>query len=307
MDILPLIQENYPFEIISKLDDGIINTNQGRKRYRLWNDENLLNWHQEWRDKCSQVPYQLTDRMLQTKDENKAIKIEDGWLTVHDELEDLFPTKDYEQKWACIIARMIEFGEQKKDDIQVAGKRDFPSISQWKIWVNTTSVLNEKKRMILQSCIQEAMRRKHKSLELTKSNKNKRLPIMDKISSLTQAKKIFDLFVWQGTSDAPECGFISFTSFLQQWAGENGEESLLKLLNGIDEQIQLRQNYGTDLLAEAWLPWELADSMERFQQCEETEEVDVHFSTFQKEWNERRQLVLSLIKWLNEDRKKVAT
>ncbi|OLO40515.1 hypothetical protein BTR23_05865 [Alkalihalophilus pseudofirmus] len=307
MDILPLIKENYPFEVIAEQADGIIDTTQGRKKYRLWQDEKLLNWHQEWRDKCSDIPYQLTDRMIQTKDEKKAVQIETGWLTVHDELVESFPTKNYEHKWANFIARMIEFGDTKKGDLSTVIKRDFPSTSEWKVWISETALLNDKKRNILQSCIQEAMRRKHKALELTKESKNKRLPIMDKVSSLNQAKKVFELFVWQGTSEAPESGFISLTHFLQQWVGQNGEESLVKLLDCIDDQIEFRKKFGNDLLAEAWLPWELVDAMDQFQQCERTEEAEIHFSTFQKEWNERRQLVLTLIQWLKEDRKKVAT
>ncbi|WP_216828824.1 hypothetical protein [Alkalihalobacterium elongatum] len=307
MDILPLIKENYPFEVKSKLSEGILETTQGRKKYRVWEDEKLLSWHQEWRDKCSKTPYQLTDRMLQTKDEKKAIKLENGWLTLHDELLDPYPTKDFEQDWAQFIARMIEFGDRKKEHSLSTNKREFPQATDWKVWVSTTSLLDEKKRKILQSCIQEAMRRKHKSLELTKKSNNQRLPLMDKISSTNQAKKVFDLFVWQGTAEAPESGFISLTNFFQQWVGENGEESLLKLLNEIDEQNQFREKYGNDLLAEAWLPWELANAMELFLQCEEEEEIETHFSTFEKEWNERRQLVLALLNWLKEDRKKVAT
>lgn len=307
MDILPLIKENYPFEVKSQLDEGIIDTSQGRKRYRIWHDEALLNWHQEWREKCSRNPYQLTDRMLQTKDKKKAIKLEEGWLTVHDDIIDPYPTKDFEQKWAHFIARMIEFGTATKDERISTAKREFPSTSEWKVWVSKTMLLDEKKRNILQSCIQEAMRRKHKALELRKKSKEKRLPIMDKVSSTTQAKKIYELFVWQGTAEAPEYGFVSLTHFLQQWVGENGEESLVKLLNEIEEQIPFRQMYGNELLAEAWLPWELVHAMELLQQSEEKEEIEIHFSTFEREWNDRRKLVLTLLNWVKEDRKKVAT
>ncbi|WP_059103912.1 hypothetical protein [Shouchella shacheensis] len=296
--MLTKLQEQYAWDEARFVTETLVETTQGRKRIHLWQDETLLNWHILWRDRCSVTPYVLVDRMIRTTEGKPYLKWKHRYVTVHDDLQEHFPQKGREGTWGMLLASMIENGLGTNHvATEEAPAPRYAELS------HSLSSMEEAERQMVRRLMTEASVREKKAGKLLRST-NASLPIMDRVEETKQAKTTFDVLVWYGTTARPERGYYSLVRFLKEWRQRNGEESLLRLLEGIPEKVILGEDQGALMLAEALKPYELNHVAECVGKCS-AEDLKHEVKRALKEWEQTRGFVSLMANWL--DQKKVTT
>lgn len=294
MDFLQVVKNSYQFRKVEKVDDVTIQTEYGRKKVYFWNDRSLLDWHIAWRDYCSVQGQILTNRMIRTHDQQPDVKWKEGWLTLHDEVTTLAPMKENEKAWAKLLEKMFTFGSNNTQYASLAGERIYPNLAECTLdMIERTEDEQEKKKIL--GCLEESKLRLEKGRRIVE-NSDQQL-IIDPINTLQQGKAIFDMLYWEGTNSRPESSLRSFAQFLYEWYLQNGEHSMLTLLNELDELMSFREKFAKLLIGEILIPWEMDAFIKN---TENSKQLFIH-------WENKRQLLNILNKWYADERKKVAT
>ncbi|KGA97627.1 hypothetical protein AJ85_04760 [Alkalihalobacillus alcalophilus ATCC 27647 = CGMCC 1.3604] len=303
MELLDWLKENYQWKEAQFINQAILETDQGRKKIQYWLNKEILDWHIVWRDCCSVTPHVLVDRMIRTKAEEPFVEWKDGWVTVHDEIEDYFLEKGKEIEWGTFFGALIRFGQLTKAEVkeQKRFSRKYEEIS------NLLPVIKSEQRAILSDCLKEVHFRVKKSEQLVKLAGSEQVPLMDNIYSVRQAKKVYEVLFWNGTVEAPVRSYQGLRQLFLYWLQEHGEESLEKVVETMrtvegfpDEQVML-------FIAECLIPYELNRVAEEIQRTDVTDhdiEQAIRFSLI--EWERSKKLVTFMSRWLDQ-KKKVST
>lgn len=124
MELLDRLKEQYEWQDVKFVNEQLVETELGRKRVRYWTDKALLDWHIAWRDGCSVTPYMQTDRMIRNKDQQAWIDWKEGWLTVHDEVDNSFRLNQSDQKVGQMIGTMIAYGLRANPELDPAKPKE---------------------------------------------------------------------------------------------------------------------------------------------------------------------------------------
>ena len=307
MDFLHQVMKEYNVTDVRLHDKQVIYTSEGLKRVRFWKDKSLLEWHIAWREGCKLNPYVTTDRMIQTKNEEKAVNYEKGWLTLHDEVTTLSPMKDYEHLWGMLFGQMLRYGVETDVAVDTISLQTPKKIESYEGLVSRVHMLTSQQKQLLRSSYVEAKGRVIKAEAVRNFCQDISLPLIDPILSPKQGKNVFQLLFWKGSDEKPEKGYFSFHLFLLKWLQQHGEESVIKLLDEINKVVDLKEKQGYLLLAECIFPYEYINLTKELHS--RTTEMDTArmITKFQELWDSRRKLVLLLSNWLDRKRKQVAT
>ncbi len=302
MELLDYLKERYPFRKVEFVNHNLIETEQGLKRIRYWENKELLDWHIEWRDRCSVTPCILIDRMIRTKDKQAFARWENGWLTVHDELNDSFKQNGKEAVWGQLLGTMIKHGLTAETKV-TAKEKQSPKFN--KLPLHTVK-LDEGQRQLLQRCIEESNYRVKKSEQLLTRSRDEVPPLLDPIYSLHQAQQMYNILVWKGGDGRPERSYRSLCALLSDWCAQHGEASLQELLDEIERVGELSREQCLLLVSECLLPYELDRVVDA---CESTSvsatelKQTVDYSLM--EWERSRHLVQALSRWVDKNMKVV--
>ncbi|MCM2675193.1 hypothetical protein [Alkalicoccobacillus plakortidis] len=118
MDLLEELKQQYGWKNAVSLSEEIIETDHGLKRIRFWEDQDLLDWHINWRDHCYLAPVMLADRMIRTKDGDSFIPWNSSRVSVHDEITQAFSQQENGQVWGTLVGLMIRYGLETKLEIK---------------------------------------------------------------------------------------------------------------------------------------------------------------------------------------------
>ncbi|MBU8905063.1 hypothetical protein [Desertibacillus haloalkaliphilus] len=307
MKLRQLIEKEYELKITKWHDDDLLETDAGKKRIYHWNDQQQLEWHIKWRESCRPTIDVMINRMIRTKSGATHISFEEGWVSLHDEVTTLYPMEGHEAKWALLIGEMLASGKQWAEEFRESDAPIMTSIEQITSKVDEIVQLDEVARLVLKRSCVEAKNRMAAAERLKKAEDDQPLPLMDPFVSLTQAKQIYNVMLWQATTKRPERGYRSIRLFLEQWLYENGEESLENLITVLHRHIDLTGQQGELILSECLQPWELDDCLKKLEETRTSAEGLAQFEVFQQRWETSRKLVLLLSRWIDNERKKVAT
>lgn len=283
--------------------DQIFQSENGKKRIRIWKDKQLLQWHIKWRDEISKQSGILLDRMIRTKDGEPFFICDKGWATIHDEVEEVFPSLGKEQEWGRLLGTSLAYGLNQSDECQrFKKKQDIPlkAVKQTIVQLNNIDPIAKN---ILERSYYEANRRSKKALQLSRRSQSKKLPILTPSITLADAKEVFFNLFWVCGADQPLQGYEPIRNFLENWYIKNGEKSIVHLLDSINIYFPLKADQGMLLLAEFLTPYELTRAVSKLvtQEYETMEIMDEYF----KGWETTRKLVLLISNWIEEEREKV--
>ncbi|WP_088103722.1 hypothetical protein [Halalkalibacter urbisdiaboli] len=302
MELLDCLKDQYHWNDIQFIDNHLIETEHGEKRIRFWYDQELLDWHTQWRDQCSITPCVLIDRMIRTKDNETAIKWRDGWITIHDELKDVFPQRGEEETWGLMLGTMVKKGKQFESRY-IEKQYEKPNL---RLIDDHHTRLNKREQMLLAQCLTEAKERSKKAEQLRRSCKNEAVPLLDPIHSSQQAKRVYHVLVWTGTENPPERSYRSYHSFLVKWLSKNGQASLELLLDAMERTGGFTREQALLLLAECLEPTELIPISLQFEQNADETAIRQAIEASLSEWEYSKRLVKVISSWLDK-KKKVLT
>ncbi|KHF40962.1 hypothetical protein [Halalkalibacter okhensis] len=302
MELLEWLKENYQWRDVKFVNEALIETDHGRKRLRYWSDKALLDWHITWRDKCSVTPYMLTDRMIRNKEQAPAIEWKEGWVTVHDDLEQPFQPLKKEDKIGQLIGNMIHYGLHAAPDIKPKPRKE----PEFRTLYSHLSYFNEKDRAFIRALLRESDQRMKKARMLKEQVKEEKIPLIDPVSSSDQVKKVYDVIIWYGSKQNPELGYYSLREFLSSWLEEYGKESLTRLVSAIIEHEKVSRDQALVLLIECLKVYELDRLIAVVKRNVTDQEIAEELQKVSSEWERSKELV-QVISSLIDKKKKVLT
>lgn len=284
------------------IKDQIFLSESGKKRIRIWNDKQLLEWHVKWRDEISRQSGILLDRMIRTKAGEPFIICTNGWATIHDEIEAEFPTQGKEVEWGRLFGTALAYGLKHNDPCpNIKNKQEIP-LKAVKQSLDQLTHIDSMTKLILERSYFEAQRRNHQAMKLSEHIQTNKLPILLPFNSFTNAKEVFFHLFWVSGEDQPVRGYEPIRNLLEKWFEKNGEGSTLRLLETINNFYSLKEEQGSLLLAQLLIPYEFKRTVTQLwtQEKETVQIMDEYF----KSWEITRKLVLLLSDWLEKDREK---
>ncbi|GAE30206.1 hypothetical protein [Halalkalibacter hemicellulosilyticus] len=297
--LIDFLQENYNWRDVSYMSNELVKTDKGLKRIRYWEDKQLLKWHISWRDHCSDTPYLLMDRMLRTRNQKPYAEHEDGYITAHDEVVDRYPISGQEPIIANTIVSFIQYGLKTEVNI-------FPQRVSKCVYDHLDSYipyLREDQRMDCDFLIREGEMREKKADALMELTDSTPLPYLDPMMSTDQMRSVAKVLYWVGTMEVPVVGYEHVARFFRHWYVEEGEQSCIKLMQGVVDQLEREQLI--QILAEMLKPYELNDWQINVEDGTiDRETLEERFQLVKKEWDISKQLVHIMSKMI--DKKKVS-
>lgn len=302
MELLDWLKQQYQWQDVKFVNEELIETEQGKKRLCYWSDKALLDWHIEWRDGCSVTPYVLADRMIRNKEQEAALSWKEGWLTVHDEVADSPFVKARARDIGTMIGAMIQYGIATESPVETV-LQDEPTFRQLYMYV---SHLSKEQQLLVTTLLNEAGIRMRKATALRKQLKDETLPLLDPIESIKQAKQVYQVLIWNGSTERPERGYRSLRIFLGDWLDTFGKEAFCELLGGMYLEERLTREQAILLLGECLKPYELDPLVILIKQNPSEREIEQTLEQATKEWEQAKHLV-QMISASIDQRKKVLT
>ncbi|WP_062047911.1 hypothetical protein [Bacillus sp. JCM 19034] len=294
--LIDLLKEQYNWVEGRFIDNDLIETDKGLKRIRYWSDKQLLDWHINWRDHCSDTPYLLVDRMLRTKEQQPFVSFEGAYVTVHDEIVEPFLIKGQESAVASALATFIHYG------LKVESNREQHSSThlEKELFTADHMFLETEGLTDYHFYRKEAIRREEKAAALLQTTKSTRLPTLDPILSVKQVRTTANVLYWVGTMDEPIKGYVGLDQFFREMFLQVGESSSRKLIEHLIEKLD--RNQAIQLLAEIvkpneWNNWSQHVALDNSRLAES-------FQRMQEQWEITKQLVQIIS--MTIDKKKVS-
>lgn len=306
MDILRQIKIEYELSNLHWIEkEQVFQSDCGKRRVRIWKDKQLLNWHVKWRDDISRQSGFLLDRMIRTKDGDPFFISEKGWVSIHDEIEERFPSKGKEKEWGKLLSAILKKANETSESEQSFVTKTEVNLSIAKESMNKLPLLDHLTLLVLERSYFEAKKRIENALFLTKNIPPNNLPILPSFSSITEAKQIFLYLFWECGESYPVRGYSPLRKLLEEWYQKNGELSLINLLEEIELNFSLKGQQGRLLLAEFLMPYEFEKVITDLAFCKIESDKTKVMETYFKSWETSRKLVLILSEWIEKNREKV--
>ncbi|MCT8137504.1 hypothetical protein H1D32_06955 [Anaerobacillus sp. CMMVII] len=305
MDMLRRVKMEYGLSELKWVNaNQIFQSESGMKRIRIWKDKQLLQWHIKWRDEISKQSGILLDRMIRTKNGEPFFICDKGWATIHDEIEESYPSKGKEKDWGRLFGTALAFGLKQSDECQRFRKMQDQPLNEIKETISKLKTLDPMAKLVLERSYFEAIKRRRKALDLRERIQINKLPILTPFITLADAKEVFFNLFWVCGEEQPIKGYDPMRKLLEEWYIKNGEASTIDLLNSINNYFSLKGDHGVQLLAECLVPSELGRTVSQLETKTDKETANV-MNQFFNSWETSRKLVILLGNWIEEDREKV--
>ncbi len=282
--------------------DEVFESESGKKRIRFWKDKQLLQWHVKWRDEISKQSGILLDRMIRTKDGEPFFICDKGWATIHDEVDEAYPTLEREKEWARLIGHSLAYGLKQSDECHRFTKRQEPPLKTVKQMIDQLDNIDPMVKLVLERSYFEANNRARKAQQLKKRVQDNKLPILTPFSSLESAREVFFHLYWVCGADQPVQSYEPIRNTLEEWFKNNGEDSTLTLLDHIDHYFPLKGDQGVLLIAELLTPFELNQTVSRL--SETNADTAIIMDDYFRNWETTRKLVMLVSSWIEREREK---
>lgn len=286
-------------------ENSIFQSEKGKKRIRIWKDKQLLQWHIKWRDQLSIQSGILLDRMIRTKSGEPFFISDKGWVSIHDEIEERYPTKGKEEEWGKLIGHTLANGINTSDDCQRFKKQEPLSLKTVMVRIEQLPIIDPIAKHVLERSYFEAKKRSQKAHQLKDHIQQKKNPILPAVLSIENARQVFSHLFWISGKEQPERGYKPIRNFLEKWYEKNGEPSTVQLLDCINNYFCLKEDNGILLLSECLIPYEIEQIVSRLSLCKTDDEINEEMDRYFKSWETTRKLVLLLSNWIEKDRERV--
>ncbi|WP_273850955.1 hypothetical protein [Guptibacillus spartinae] len=116
MDLLTLIEEKYGLrELRWVRRPEVMMTHVGKRKVSYWRERDLLEYHLNFRDRLFFTSGILCNRMIRTLKQEAFIPIDQGYLTVHDFVEDDFSLELYPEMEGYLLSSIVRCGIGRHD------------------------------------------------------------------------------------------------------------------------------------------------------------------------------------------------
>ncbi|WP_096435961.1 hypothetical protein [Alteribacter populi] len=294
----------YGFETGEWIQKGEkLKTERGNKIVRFWDQQQVMNWHIQWREAFDNQGVCLTNRMIRTVDGDMAFLYSEGWLTLHDEVTSLFSYQNKEAILAEFVRGILHVGTKMDDSCA-----HNPTLTEEKIVDCLKECTTNQDPIvvnILKKTLDEAVTRFQKAEKLTLPLKTKAI-VIDPLFSLDAGKEIYGQLFWEFQGSQPEKGYKSLAYFLSDCLQRLGSKSFKQLLTSLEKVEGFRDKTAICLLREALMPWDFIESVDRINKAVNQEKSYVYLEAMYRQWEASRAFVTVLSQWLDGKREKVA-
>lgn len=305
MDMIRRIKMEYDLSDVKWLKKNqILDSECGKKRIRIWKDKQLLQWHVKLRDEISKQSGILLDRMIRTKAGEPFFISEEGWVSIHDEIEEQFPCLGREKDWGRLIGSILAYGITQSEDCQRLKKQEQLTLYADKTSIDQLPFLDPMSKLVLERSYYEGKKRIKTADLLINRIHQKRLPILMPFIAVTSAKQVFLNLFWVCGDTHPVKGYEPIRHFLEDWYLKNGATSTEKLLDETNQYFSLKEDQGRLLLSECLLPYELNTAVTELSKSETESGTTKIMEFYFKSWNTSRNLVLLISNWIEKDGEK---
>jgi hypothetical protein len=302
MGIINLLENEYElYGVRWKEEPHILKTDSGDKRLRYWSDENLLNWHVNWRDESAAGSGAVTDRMIRTRDGEVAVYDGRQWVTVHDCADEWFGCEEVD-RWGQLIGELLKNAVKPDSDQFIA--EIIPEVNM-EACFSKLRLYSEGNFQCIHVSMNEAEKRFQYAEALRKRTSACHAPILEKELKITRGKRIFHFLFYEGGNSKPVKGYLPIRNFLLDWLSQTSPLSLKMLLSNIHSIFPLDTDHGLQLLAEISMPRELEECV-NFLDNSTLEKMVEGMDRFEKHWEENRTLLKTVTEWFEDNRRKVA-
>lgn len=306
MDMLRRIKMEYELSDVKwDMKNDTIHSDRGRKKLRIWKDKQLLEWHVKWRDELGKHSGFLVDRMIRTKSSEPFIITDVGWLSLHDFVEEKLPSKGKEKEWGKFIGAALKTGMKQNEECHRMKKTNELTLKEIRGSIERLPLIDPMTKLVLERSYFEAKNRIRKAKSLIDHAKHIKQPILAPFTTIKETRQIFLYLFLECGVGHPIRGYQPIRKLFIDWLEQNGEESLRKLVNEIDNHFSLKKEHGFLLLADILMPFEIESTIHTLHQVKTELEMNRVMTNFYNSWETSRKLVLFLSKWMESDREKV--
>ncbi|MBM7644729.1 hypothetical protein JOD45_000936 [Scopulibacillus daqui] len=284
MDILSLIKSNYYFQYAewSRDHKQIIETDLGKRKVYFWNDVNTLRWHINWRHRLNCDAFYV-DRMLVTKSGQLFIPFEDGgFLTCHDVLEKRAELEGNERCWGQFIGAMLNRSlVPEARCLSLLKDKLNRTLDTFEYMNAMEPQMNAGEFQAIKHCIPKVWERIEIMKSLVRETKPAYIPLTTELLPLEKGRWLSGKLFWEIRQAAPILGYRSFCDFFNHWLAMTNQNSLISLIETVDEVSPLNR-HANQLLAAFYYPdeWLRMFDAIRYQR----QEIQVLYRQFANEW-----------------------
>ncbi|MCO7127938.1 hypothetical protein NIE88_19545 [Sporolactobacillus shoreicorticis] len=250
--LLSAVQANYYFGKLRVVQDRplLVETERGRKKIRIWQNEALLKLHLKWRERLINDAF-FIDRMYVTRSGLPSIRIGRFSVTCHDAPSEPTALEGNEALWASVVGQLVRHS------------RDVPAeVLPHATSVHVRSLYEQAKQIgvqdqdawkIISACFSSACARAKDADRLREPYQNRSSAfILPEDFSGRSCSALFDtLFLELGQSRPVDgCGLLA--RFFMAESMEHGKQSMNNLFQALKNQ-KFFDRETIDLLQAEWL------------------------------------------------------
>ncbi|MGB8002109.1 MAG: hypothetical protein WCF60_18715 [Anaerobacillus sp.] len=280
MDVSDVLTNLYGYKFISWLDKpNTFLTQVGKKKLSYWRERDLLEYHLNFRDRLFSEFGILCNRMIRTLDGFPYIQFEEGYLTVHDYIEEQFSEDEYPEMKGYLLASLLGTG----DLTECPPPYNKGSVFPFRQTINALTSIKKSHSdsySLLVSLIPEVKKR----LSDTDQEGLPPLPYLDH-----QLKGVMGQVFFEASDEPPQPAYKIIQRELVNWQHSMNRREVKccfgAFVNGVD--IEMNARVYQVLIA----PWEWRDCILSLQK---NSNVDQTMARFSEKWEAVRLMIRTL-------------
>ncbi|WP_273832625.1 hypothetical protein [Guptibacillus sedimenti] len=290
MDLLVFIAEKYGFKEVSWVrKPEVIMTHLGKRKLSYWRERDLLEYHLNFRDRLFSKCGILCNRMIRTIDQEAFIPIPQGYLSVHDSVEEEFAFELFPEMEGYLLSSLIGVSV---DVNNYDGFATFPYRETLEA-LSTIKALYPEPYLLLVRLIPEVKKR----LSHNKSISQLSIPI-----SNHSIKEVMGQFYFESSDEGPVPVYEVLPKAIHVWYEKKSQDEFKQcfkaLLDGVDRETS---NLLIQTIIAPWDWWSCIQSLQY-----ENVNVNQVMEEFVEKWETMRKITCSVQLSISEGRVSVS-
>lgn len=271
MELLALIAEKYGFREVRWLrEPDVMMTIIGKRKLSYWRERDLLEYHLNFRDRLFSSEGILCNRMIRTLNQEPFIPLPQGFLTVHDLVENEYALEQSPEMEGYLLSCLIRAGSEEYSQTVFPYRQTIKSLSAIK-------TLYPESYFLLIQLIPDIKKRLcyHKNLL--------ELPVPFSTSAI---KEVMGQLYFESPDESPVsvCGQLQHQIYL--WYKQKSESDFIRcfnvLLSGVEEELKY------PLIQTIVAPWEWWECVQSLQNKQDN--VNQVMEAFVEKWEAMKEI-----------------
>ncbi|MCA0992539.1 hypothetical protein [Pseudalkalibacillus hwajinpoensis] len=290
MDVLVIIAEKYGFKEVSWVrKPEVIMTHLGKRKLSYWRERDLLEYHLNFRDRLFSKYGILCNRMIRTIDHEAFIPIHQGYVSVHDSVEEEFAFEHFPEMEGYLLSSLIDVSV---DVNNYDGLATFPYRETLEA-LRPIKTLYPQPYLLLVRLIPEVKKR----LSYNKSISHLSIPI-----SNHSIKEVMGQFYFEISDEEPVPVYEVLPKAMYVWYEKKGQEEFKQCFNALFKEIDSETSHV--LIQTIIAPWDWWSCIQSLQY--KGVNVNQVMEEFVEKWETMRKITCTVQLSISEGRVSVS-